>query len=194
MVLKVLHCGFFNHSVFNIDVCTFVAISLDWMTWLHVCVQSDIYDVIRQVFTAATSQPPPKGIGHSPQSRSVYGIDVMLQWKTAGDSGKSLITTLWSLSVACRPDQTTHFCVFSEWSVGSNLTHNHYRRFVAIIQVNLYYPAPPVENWRILLVESLTACKPLLSALTWQSTQKILVSFEVLYLSQFLEQEKSKIW
>jgi len=55
---------------------------------LIVCVQSDIYEVIRQMFTAATSQPPPKGIGHSPQSRAVYGVDVMLQWKTAGDSGK----------------------------------------------------------------------------------------------------------
>jgi len=56
--------------------------------WLDVCVKSDIYEVIRQVFTSATSQPPPKGIGHSPQSRAVYGIDVILQWKTAGNSGK----------------------------------------------------------------------------------------------------------
>jgi len=56
-----------------------------------IVVQSDIYDVIRQVFTAATAQLPPKGIGHSPQSRAIYGIDVMLQWKTFGQSGKLIV-------------------------------------------------------------------------------------------------------
>ena len=50
--------------------------------------QNDIYEVIRQVFTAATLQPPPKGIGHSPQSRAIYGVDVMLQWTTSRDGGK----------------------------------------------------------------------------------------------------------
>jgi len=51
-------------------------------------VQKDIYETIRQVFTAATAEPPPKGIGHSPQSRAVYGLDIMLQWITSADSGK----------------------------------------------------------------------------------------------------------
>jgi len=38
--------------------------------------------------------------------------------------------------------------------------------FRAIIQVNLHQPAPPVKNWRILLVQSFTAsaCMPLLMA------------------------------
>jgi len=36
---------------------------------------------------------------------------------------------------------------------------------MAIIQVNLRKPdAPPVKNWRILLVQSFTACMPLLTA------------------------------
>ena len=39
---------------------------------------------------------------------------------------------------------------------------NH--RFTAIIQVNLRQPAPPVKNWRILLVQSFTASMPLLTA------------------------------
>jgi len=36
--------------------------------------------------------------------------------------------------------------------------------FAAIIQVNLRWPAPPVKNWRILLVQSFTAHMSLLMA------------------------------
>jgi len=56
-------------------------------------VQNDIYEVIHQMFTAATARPPPKGFGHSPQSRAIYGVDVMLQWMTSRDSGKSNVFT-----------------------------------------------------------------------------------------------------
>jgi len=35
---------------------------------------------------------------------------------------------------------------------------------MAIIQVNLHQPAPPVKNWRILLVQTFTAHMPLLTA------------------------------
>ena len=43
-------------------------------------VQKDIYGIVRQVFEAATCQPPPAGIAVSPQSRGVYGLDFMLKW------------------------------------------------------------------------------------------------------------------
>jgi len=36
--------------------------------------------------------------------------------------------------------------------------------FTAIIQVNQRSPAPPVKNWRVLLVQSFTVCMPLLMA------------------------------
>jgi len=36
--------------------------------------------------------------------------------------------------------------------------------FMAIIEVNLLYQAPPVKNWMILLVQSFTAHMPLLMA------------------------------
>ena len=53
-------------------------------------------------------------------------------------------------------------------------------RFTAIVQVNLSYPAPPVKNWRIFLVQSFTARMPLLSAtsafelrrIRWSSAQQ----------------------
>ena len=42
--------------------------------------------------------------------------------------------------------------------------HDERTTFTAIIQVNLRYPAPPVKNWRILLVQSFTVHMPLLMA------------------------------
>ena len=39
-----------------------------------------------------------------------------------------------------------------------------HHRFTAIIQVNLHQPALPVENWRMLLVQSFTVHMPLLTA------------------------------
>jgi len=48
---------------------------------------------------------------------------------------------------------------------------------MAILQVNLCWPAPPVANWRILLVQSFTAHMPLLTAFglerrRWSSPQQ----------------------
>ena len=37
---------------------------------------------IKELFVAATSKDPPRGIGHSPQSRAVYGIDFSRRWTT----------------------------------------------------------------------------------------------------------------
>ena len=39
--------------------------------------------------------------------------------------------------------------------------NNNNHRFTAIVQVNLRQLAPPVKNWRILLMQSFTARMPL---------------------------------
>ena len=44
--------------------------------------QEDIFKMFRELFQAAISEPPPKGIGHSPQSRAIYGVDLILKWET----------------------------------------------------------------------------------------------------------------
>ena len=36
--------------------------------------------MFRELFEAAVIEDPPKGIGHSPQSRSMYAIDLLLKW------------------------------------------------------------------------------------------------------------------
>jgi len=41
---------------------------------------------------------------------------------------------------------------------------NYVHRSMTTIQANLRLPAPPVNNWRILLVQSFTAHMPLLTA------------------------------
>lgn len=37
--------------------------------------------MIRQVFEGAGQQIPPKGIAHNYQSRAMYAVDLMLDWK-----------------------------------------------------------------------------------------------------------------
>jgi len=44
--------------------------------------------VIRKVLEAGTAELPPKGLGHSPQSRAIYGFDFMLRWQATGETGK----------------------------------------------------------------------------------------------------------
>ncbi|GFO03607.1 tubulin--tyrosine ligase-like protein 12, partial [Plakobranchus ocellatus] len=43
---------------------------------------NDIFIMLRELFQAATSLPSPKGIHHSPQSRAMYAVDLMLTWDT----------------------------------------------------------------------------------------------------------------
>jgi len=50
-----------------------------------------IHAVIRELFTAAVIRPPPAGIGHSPQSRAIYGVDVMLEWGNTAMDEKGVI-------------------------------------------------------------------------------------------------------
>ncbi|XP_050392329.2 tubulin--tyrosine ligase-like protein 12 isoform X1 [Patella vulgata] len=45
-------------------------------------IEQEVFQMIRELFTAATSLPPPRGIPPSPQSRSMYALDLMLSWET----------------------------------------------------------------------------------------------------------------
>ncbi|CAG5121659.1 unnamed protein product [Candidula unifasciata] len=47
-------------------------------TWTEVV--NDIFRALKELFTAAVSAPPPKGICPSPQSRAMYAVDLMLAW------------------------------------------------------------------------------------------------------------------
>ncbi|XP_029046721.1 tubulin--tyrosine ligase-like protein 12 [Osmia bicornis bicornis] len=44
-------------------------------------VEPKILHMLRQVFVAAVVENPPKGIAECPQSRAVYAVDLMLEWK-----------------------------------------------------------------------------------------------------------------
>ncbi|XP_076758495.1 tubulin tyrosine ligase-like 12 isoform X2 [Xylocopa sonorina] len=44
-------------------------------------VEPKILHMFREVFEAAVAEEPPKGIAENPQSRAVYAIDLMLEWK-----------------------------------------------------------------------------------------------------------------
>lgn len=44
-------------------------------------VEPRIFEMLKEVLEAAASEKPPRGIAKSPQSRAVYAVDLMLQWK-----------------------------------------------------------------------------------------------------------------
>ncbi|XP_054011549.1 tubulin--tyrosine ligase-like protein 12 [Hylaeus anthracinus] len=44
-------------------------------------IEPKILDMFQQVFEAAVAEKPPKGIAESPQSRAVYAVDLMLEWR-----------------------------------------------------------------------------------------------------------------
>ncbi|XP_076666159.1 tubulin tyrosine ligase-like 12 [Andrena cerasifolii] len=46
-------------------------------------VEPKILHMFREAFEAAIAEKPPKGIAESPQSRAVYAVDMMLEWKRA---------------------------------------------------------------------------------------------------------------
>ncbi|XP_038206579.1 tubulin--tyrosine ligase-like protein 12 [Zerene cesonia] len=52
-------------------------------------VEKSIFNMIKELFMAATSKPPPFGIGKSPQSRALYAADIMLSWHEC--NGRKLI-------------------------------------------------------------------------------------------------------
>ncbi len=43
-------------------------------------VQASIFSMFRSIFEAAIAKPPPAGIARSPQSRSMFAADLMLEW------------------------------------------------------------------------------------------------------------------
>nr|XP_021186375.2 tubulin--tyrosine ligase-like protein 12 [Helicoverpa armigera] len=47
-------------------------------------VEKSIFEMIAELFTAATSKAPPCGIAKSPQSRALYAADIMLSWRNKG--------------------------------------------------------------------------------------------------------------
>ncbi|XP_072929780.1 tubulin--tyrosine ligase-like protein 12 [Epargyreus clarus] len=48
----------------------------DWVD-----VEKSIFSMLSELFSAATSKDPPRGIGKSPQSRALYAADIMLSWQ-----------------------------------------------------------------------------------------------------------------
>ncbi|XP_028414241.1 tubulin--tyrosine ligase-like protein 12 [Dendronephthya gigantea] len=47
-------------------------------------VENEVHKIIKELFEAATSELPPKGIGHCKMSRAYYALDFMLKWKDKG--------------------------------------------------------------------------------------------------------------
>lgn len=55
--------------------------------WRHV--EKRLHETIKETFSIACRNKPPKGFGDYPQCRAMYGIDMMLKWDT-NDKGQTL--------------------------------------------------------------------------------------------------------
>ena len=53
-------------------------------------VEGKIFEMIKKVFLCAAAKNPPEGLGHSPQSRALYAIDLMLSWQPEAGSAAAL--------------------------------------------------------------------------------------------------------
>jgi tubulin--tyrosine ligase-like protein 12 len=73
-------------------------------------VHAEICASIKQLFTFATAQPPPLGLGRCSKSRGLYGVDVMLSWETNEETGEEFIRPV-ILEVNFQPD-CTRACKF----------------------------------------------------------------------------------
>lgn len=57
--------------------------------------EQKIYKIMKQVFECATVEKPPMGIGESPQSRTLFGFDVMLEWNAQNEIQPVLLEVNW---------------------------------------------------------------------------------------------------
>lgn len=83
--------------------------------------------MIRKVFEGATKEQGPKGLLHNPQSRALYGIDVLLDW---ADDSKSIQPKICEVNFmpdcarACKTDPRFYNNVFDCLFLG-NYSQDH---------------------------------------------------------------------
>ncbi|RUS90770.1 hypothetical protein EGW08_001481 [Elysia chlorotica] len=75
-------------------------------------VENDIFIMIRELFQAATSLPAPQGISHSPQSRAMYAVDLMLAWDTKPSGEKVMQPMLCEVNYAPDCDRACKYHPF----------------------------------------------------------------------------------
>jgi tubulin--tyrosine ligase-like protein 12 len=85
--------------------------------------------MIREVFEGATKEKPPKGIANNYQSRAMYAVDLLLDWREE-DSQKTIEPMICEVNFM--PD-CTRACKFHPYFFNDifstlfldNLEHNH---------------------------------------------------------------------
>jgi tubulin--tyrosine ligase-like protein 12 len=69
-------------------------------------VEPKIFKLIRQIFEGASKYPPPKGIFANPQSRAMYAIDLMLDWRSTAASKDQMTIEPMLCEINFMPDCT----------------------------------------------------------------------------------------
>ncbi len=50
-------------------------------------IEAKCFQMLRQIFEGGCKEQAPKGLVHNPQSRAMYGVDVMLEWRECDKTG-----------------------------------------------------------------------------------------------------------
>merc|ERR1711874_134478 len=97
-------------------------------------VQRDIFSMIKSVFTAAVSLPPPCGIADSPQSRAMYATDLMLSWETDASGDKVIVPKMLEFN----------------WAPDCQRACEYYPEFFNNVFSTLYLDQPDGQNVTLL--------------------------------------------
>ena len=63
----------------EIEVSSMLPILLSGVPPFLLFFQAKIHDMLRNLVRAVTREAPPKGLAHSPQSRAIFAVDLMLE-------------------------------------------------------------------------------------------------------------------
>ncbi|OWF47118.1 tubulin--tyrosine ligase-like protein 12 [Mizuhopecten yessoensis] len=84
-------------------------------------VEESIFQMLREMFEGATALPAPQGIGHNPQSRAMYAVDLLLRWSTDKNGVKVIRPVLCEVNFMPDCDRAVKYHPFFSNDVFSTL-------------------------------------------------------------------------
>lgn len=91
-------------------------------------VEAKCFKMIRQMFEGGCKEQAPRGLVHNPQSRAMYGIDLMLEWREGNSDIEPMVCEVNYMPDCKRPCMlnpefynTVFNCLYTEGSLMDNV-------------------------------------------------------------------------